>query len=195
MRLFELRVRFFEGYLRRQENRLNQFAKQAEIWKDRAIKAIRLGEDDLAKESISRHLEYNTSANAMRKLVDMAADIHKDMRAALASRDIKVSLLIRLSDELVIKSVVLAEAEITEDDNLAAYTKAQIEELKRKSAKAYSKIESSEQKIISQLLTLDPEQYFEEFTKNFNKAQASNTDTLSIEEVLEALQKEIDSLY
>ena len=191
---FNQRVQLFESHLRRQETLLNQFAKQAEIWKDRAVKALRLGHDDLAKEAISRHLEYKPSANAMRKLVDMAADIHKEMRTALASRDIKTSLLIRLSDELVTNSIVLAEAEITEDENLAAYAKSQIDELRRKSANAYNKMDDSEQKNIAYLLTLDPEQYFEEFTKNFNQAQERNTDQLSIEKAFEALQKEIDRI-
>ena len=194
MMSFNQRVQLFESHLRRQETLLNQFAKQAEIWKDRAVKALRLGHDDLAKEAISRHLEYKPSANAMRKLVDMAADIHKEMRTALASRDIKTSLLIRLSDELVTNSIVLAEAEITEDENLAAYAKSQIDELRRKSANAYNKMDDSEQKNIAYLLTLDPEQYFEEFTKNFNQAQERNTDQLSIEKAFEALQKEIDRI-
>ena len=194
MMLFNQRVQLFESHLRRQETLLNQFAKQAEIWKDRAVKALRLGHDDLAKEAISRHLEYKPSANAMRKLVDMAADIHKEMRTALASRDIKTSLLIRLSDELVTNSIVLAEAEITEDKNLAAYTKSHIDELRRKSANVYNKIENREQKNISYLLTLDPDLYFEEFTKNLNQAQESNTDPLSIEEAFEALQEEIDRI-
>lgn len=194
MMSFNQRVQLFESHLRRQETLLNQFAKQAEIWKDRAVKALRLGHVDLAKEAISRHLEYKPSANAMRKLVDMAADIHKEMRTALASRDIKTSLLIRLSDELVTNSIVLAEAEITEDENLAAYAKSQIDELRRKSANAYNKMDDSEQKNIAYLLTLDPEQYFEEFTKNFNQAQERNTDQLSIEKAFEALQKEIDRI-
>lgn len=194
MMSFNQRVQLFESHLRRQETLLNQFAKQAEIWKDRAVKALRLGHDDLAKEAISRHLEYKPSANAMRKLVDMAADIHKEMRTALASRDIKTSLLIRLSDELVTNSIVLAEAEITEDENLAAYAKSHIDELRKKSANVYNKIENREQKNISYLLTLDPDLYFEEFTKNFNQAQESNTDPLSIEEAFEALQEEIDRI-
>lgn len=194
MMSFNQRVQLFESYLRRQETHLNQFAEQAEIWKDRAIKAIRLGEGDLAKEAISRHLEYKSYANAIEKLVDMAANIHEEMRAALATRDIKVSLLIRLSDELVTNSIALTEAEITEDGNLAAYAKSQIDELRRKSANTYNKMDDSEQKNIAYLLTLDPEQYFEEFTKNFNQAQESNTDQLSIEKAFEALQKEIDRI-
>lgn len=194
MMSFNQRVQLFESYLRRQETHLNQFAEQAEIWKDRAIKAIRLGEGDLAKEAISRHLEYKSYANAIEKLVDMAANIHEEMRAALATRDIKVSLLIRLSDELVTNSIALTEAEITEDGNLAAYAKSQIDELRRKSANTYNKMDDSEQKNIAYLLTLDPEQYFEEFTKNFNQAQESNTDPLSIEEAFEALQEEIDRI-